>query len=169
MFFAGSAHTALAVESSLHHDWLAAHPSTSSAASPVTAAYTDHLLAVAGRDSYPVLVAAVLPCYWLYAHIGDIIVAQAGDATGNRYQPWIATYADPDFQQATATARGLVEDAAAGADDATRQRMRAVFARSCMHEYLFFDQGTQRSDWPTPETVAARPRSATDAARILLD
>jgi hydroxymethylpyrimidine/phosphomethylpyrimidine kinase/hydroxymethylpyrimidine kinase/phosphomethylpyrimidine kinase/thiamine-phosphate diphosphorylase len=154
-FFAGSAHTALAVESSLHHDWLTGHPCDTTGASPVTAAYTDHLLAVAARDSYPILAAAVLPCYWLYAHIGDVIVRRAGDLSGNPYQRWIGTYADPDFQTATATARGLVDEAADTADAVTRQRMREVFARSCMHEYLFFHQGTERPAWPTPATVAA--------------
>jgi hydroxymethylpyrimidine/phosphomethylpyrimidine kinase len=154
-FFAGSAHTALIVESSLHHDWLAAHPTATVTASPVTVAYTDHLLAVAARDSYPVLAAAVLPCYWLYAHIGDVIVRQAGDLTGHPYQRWIGTYADADFQTATATARRLVDEVASGADAATRERMRAAFARSCMHEYLFFDQGLHQPGWPTPATVAA--------------
>ncbi len=153
-FYAGSAHVALDVESSLHRDWLADHAGPASAtASPVTAAYTDHLLAVAARGSYPVLAAAVLPCYWLYAHIGSVITSQAGKLTGHPYERWISTYADPAFQKATDTARALADAAARVSESATRSRMLVAFERSSIHEYLFFQQGTHQAGWPTPETV----------------
>lgn len=42
------------------------------------------------------MIAAVLPCYWLYAEIGDAFI----DATPEEliYQEWIATYGGKDFQ-----------------------------------------------------------------------
>jgi thiaminase len=126
--------------------------------SPVTTAYTDHLLATAATGTYPVLAAAVLPCYWLYAHIGQVITRQAGDLTDHPYQRWIATYADPGFHAATATARDLVDQAAARTDPDTRQRMRAVFDRSCMHEYLFFQQGLGQPAWPSTAGGHTGPR-----------
>lgn len=154
-FFAGSAHTALEVESSLHRDWLAVHPARiSDEASPVTVAYTDHLLAASARGSYPVLVAAVLPCYWLYAHIGSVLLRQAGDLTDHPFGRWISTYADPGFQDATRLACGFADDAAAAADPATYARMIAMFERSSMHEYLFFQQGLQPASWPAPPSAA---------------
>jgi Putative transcription activator len=116
----------------------------------VTAAYTDHLLAVGSRDGYPVLVAALLPCYWLYAHIGTVVVAEAGDLDAHPYGQWIATYADAAFQEAAGTACDLADQAADGADSTTRARMLTMFARSSMHEYLFFDQGMSQPEWPTP-------------------
>ena len=159
-FFAQSAHTALDVESALHRDWLRVHGATapdtvtgSGEASPVTVAYTDHLLATCARGSYPVAVAAVLPCYWLYAYIGDTLLRRAGDLSGHRYERWIATYADPAFQDATATARRLADEAAESADRNTLGAMFAAFERSSTYEYLFFDQGIRRPTWPTPATI----------------
>jgi hydroxymethylpyrimidine/phosphomethylpyrimidine kinase len=150
-FYATSAHTALLVETTLHRDWLRGHGTDAIApASPVTAAYTNHLLAAGVGGSYPVLAAAVLPCYWLYAHIADVLLRQAGDLTDHPYRRWISTYADPGFQESARTARALTDRAAEGADPGTLDRMLAAFERSAMHEYLFFDQGISRPSWPVP-------------------
>jgi thiaminase len=155
-FFAGSAHVALEVESSLHRDWLTMHPTgVPVEASPITAAYTDHLLATCVRGPYPVIAAAVLPCYWLYAHIADVIVKRAGDLTNHPYARWIATYADTGFQESARTARALVDEAAAGVVDDTRRRMLVAFERSSMHEYLFFQQALDQPTWPTPPAAGS--------------
>jgi thiaminase len=116
----------------------------------VTTAYTNHLLAACVGGSYPVLAAAVLPCYWLYAHIADVLLRRAGDLTDHPYQQWIATYADPEFQEAARTACALTDRAFEGADSGTRSRMLTAFERSAMHEYLFFDQGISQPEWPVP-------------------
>jgi thiaminase II len=151
-FFAASANVAIEVESALHYEWLADHPLESEDAepSPVTVAYTNHLLAITASGAYPLVVAAVLPCYWLYAHIGEVIVAQAGDLSGHPYATWIGTYADEAFREAARTACELADEAAATADPALRQRMLAAFVRSSMHEYPFFEQGLDKPRWPTP-------------------
>jgi thiaminase len=156
-FFAGSAHHALEVESALHRDWLGRHGAAEGVpVSPVTAAYTDHLLATAARDGYAVLVAAVLPCYWLYAHIATVLLAEAGDLHDHPYRQWISTYADPGFQQAGQEACDLADRAAQDVDPITRSRMTTAFVRSSMHEYLFFDQGLSRPAWPTPPAASSQ-------------
>lgn len=153
-FFARSAYTALEVETGLHRDWLSRHHATQEVpVSPVTAAYTNHLLATGTRDGYAVLVAALLPCYWLYAHIGAVLLAEAGDLDGHPYRDWIATYADAEFQHACATACALTDQAASTVDDATRARMLTAFERSSVHEYLFFAQGLSQPTWPQPPTA----------------
>jgi thiaminase len=155
-FYAGSAGVALEVETGLHHSWLSDNDRPLAAeASPVTAAYTDHLLAACVRGGYPVAVAAVLPCYWLYAHVADVLVGRAGDLAGHPYQRWLCTYADPSFQESTAQAREFADEAAGSADAATRTRMLAAFTRSALYEYLFFAQGLDRPGWPTPPTTTA--------------
>ena len=111
IFYASSAHTALVVESSLHQDWLAGHASDdtpqagTAQPSPVTAAYTDHLLAIAGSGSYAVLTAAVLPCYWLYAHIGEVLLRLSRDVPAHPYRAWIDTYSDPEIGRASCRER----------------------------------------------------------------
>jgi thiaminase len=100
-FYAASAHTALEVELSLHREWLTVNQPDAAGAqpSPVTSAYTNHLLAHCVGGSYPVLLAAVLPCYWLYAHVGDVLLRRAGNLDTHPYRRWISTYADPGFQE----------------------------------------------------------------------
>jgi hydroxymethylpyrimidine/phosphomethylpyrimidine kinase len=156
-FYANSARVALEVETALHREWLASHRPGSADAepSPVTSAYTNHLLAACVGGSYPVVAAAVLPCYWLYAHIGDVLLRQAGDLSGHPYAAWISTYADPDFQEAARVARRLTDGAAGSVGPGTRERMLLAFERSSMHEYLFFDQGVSQPRWPTPPAAAS--------------
>jgi hydroxymethylpyrimidine/phosphomethylpyrimidine kinase len=156
-FYANSARVALEVETALHRDWLASNrPSAADAEpSPVTTAYTNHLLAACLGGSYPVVVAAVLPCYWLYAHVAEVLLRRAGDLTGHPYARWISTYADPGFQESARVARLLTDEAARGADPGTRARMLAAFERSSLHEYLFFDQGVSQPRWPTPPAAAS--------------
>jgi thiaminase II len=158
-FFASSAHVALEVELGLHREWLSAHAAevVDARPSPVTSAYTNHLLAACAGGTYPVVVAAVLPCYWLYAHIGDVVLRAAGDLDAHPYGRWIATYGDTAFQESARTACELTDDAADRADASTRQLMLDAFTMSSMHEYLFFDQGLRRPRWPTPPTPSAQP------------
>ena len=157
-FFASSAHTALEVESSLHRDWLGKHAGAapnaidSTLPSPATAGYTNHLLAIAAMGSYAQVVAAVLPCYWLYAHIGDVLIELAAGVPDHPYRAWIDTYADPGFQDATRQARAFADAAARTVDEAERARMLRAFEISSMHEFLFFAQGLTKPHWPTAET-----------------
>jgi hydroxymethylpyrimidine/phosphomethylpyrimidine kinase/hydroxymethylpyrimidine kinase/phosphomethylpyrimidine kinase/thiamine-phosphate diphosphorylase len=158
-FLARSSVSALEVETALHRDWLGAHAGLAAAdvavvdASPVTAAYTGHLHAAAS-GSYAETIAALLPCYWLYAHVGGVLVELAGRRPGglaaHPYAAWIGTYGDEGFQVATQQARTLADAAARWVSPDQRERMLRAFEISSVHEYLFFEQGLTRPAWPTP-------------------
>lgn len=140
-FFARGAAECLDVERARHDDRLAGTGTTPRGpASAVTTAYVDHLLAVAARGSYAEVVAAVLPCYWLYSDLGARIRARAGDLTAHPFGDWIGLYGDPRFAALTAEACALADAAAREAGAATRERMRAAFVTSCAHEVAFFGQ-----------------------------
>ena len=139
-FFARGAQSCLVVEQQLHRERLArAGRSWRGSASPVTVAYTDHLEAVASRGSYAEVVAAVLPCYWVYADVGTRLLGRV-DLDGHPYADWLGTYGDPAFAQLAAQARTLADDAAREAGPAVRDRMLDAFVTSCRHEVAFFDQ-----------------------------
>jgi hydroxymethylpyrimidine kinase/phosphomethylpyrimidine kinase/thiamine-phosphate diphosphorylase len=111
--WARGAADAIAAESALHEEWLSRHPAPA-VAGPVTRAYVDHLLAHAATSDYAVLVAALLPCFTIYADVGTRLRA-AGSAAGGDAHPyavWLATYADPAFAAATQRACALVDEAA---------------------------------------------------------
>ena len=63
---------------------------------PTTLAYTSYLLATAHRGTFADGFAAVLPCYWIYAEVGAELVKRG--SPDPRYQRWIDTYADDEYQ-----------------------------------------------------------------------
>lgn len=112
--------------------------SQSSNPSPVTKAYTDHLLASVLAEDYAVGIAAVLPCYWLYAEIGAIL--EEKNSADHPYTAWLATYADEEFAEATKQAIQLMEQALEKASDEQREAAERAFMYASIHEREFFDQ-----------------------------
>lgn len=146
--FAGDAVQAIAVEQALHGRYLAEFGVTPEAAaaaepSPDCLAYTSFLLATAHQQPWPVLVAAVLPCFWIYWDVASAIVRDA--AADNRYQAWIDTYADPRFGDAVKTVIDIADRAASPEMGAP---MLTAFSRSTQYEYLFWDGAYNRRGWP---------------------
>ncbi|MEV4352622.1 TenA family protein [Actinoplanes sp. NPDC049596] len=128
-FWAASAQRAIAGERQLHESWgvREAEPAA------VTIAYLDHLSA---QGDYRVLIAALLPCFWLYHDVGSRLHPLSH--AGHPYRSWLDTYADEMFAQATEEARVIVTRAAAHADDLTRTAMHEAFRISATHEHAFF-------------------------------
>lgn len=155
-FWAGGAHGALVTELDLHMRWLGGEPQDVPA-SPTTAAYLDHLRAAG--DDYATLVAAVLPCYWIYQDVGERLAAR--NHHGHPYAAWLGTYADEAFTDATREAVAILRRAAAAADAPTRDRMAAAFRAACEHELAFFDQ----TGLPDP-AGAARPSGGRPAEPV---
>jgi hydroxymethylpyrimidine/phosphomethylpyrimidine kinase len=161
-FWAASAANCLAVELELHRDWLSptgaagvqasalrqvALPAELPVALPavlptrVTTAYLNHLFVTAAGDSYPVLVAALLPCYWIYQDVGERL-AEANHA-GHPFADWLDSYADPAFAASTRQAIAITERAESTANDSERADMWRAFRTSALHELAFFAMGAQ--------------------------
>lgn len=141
LFWARSAQTCLEVESELHRSWLSTRP-TAPTLGPVTKSYVDHLLAASVSGRYGVLVAAALPCFWLYAEVGSTLHREflAGGAPGaHPYADWLRTYADEDFAAATRQAIAYTDTAARRASESEREAMALAFRQSSRYEVDFFD------------------------------
>ena len=137
-FWAGGAQNCLDVELALHRDWLSKYPADSRQG-PVTKHYVDHLQGVAFSGSYGEVVAAVLPCYWLYAEVGRVLHQDYLSFGGEHpYGTWLQTYADEAFAQATETAVAIMDTAARRGSAREREGMRAAFAHSAQYEVDFF-------------------------------
>jgi thiaminase/transcriptional activator TenA len=149
--FAQNALGAIAVEQALHGRYLRdfgvditeiadAEPS------PDCLAYTSYLIAAAYHEPWEVLVAALLPCFWLYWDVGCAIARAA--APENPYRAWIDTYADERFGEAVRTVIATADRAAAATAAATRAKMLAAFVRACQYEWLFWDGAYRSRGWP---------------------
>ena len=146
-FWAGSAQGAIIGELALHASWLTPEQGVvgaTFAAEPtaVTTAYLDHLRAIAFAGDHATLVAALLPCFWLYDDLGRRLQnGSFGERPRDPRHPfaaWLKTYADPAFEAATMTAIEYVSALAVAADDRTRERMWWAFETSSRHELAFF-------------------------------
>lgn len=148
---AKAAEVAIVVERALHAGYLdqfgiAADEVEAAQATPACEAYVNFMLATAVTDSFGVLVAAILPCFWLYQDVGTQIAKNV--VPNNFYQGWIDTYSDQSFADATERMKAIVNKAADVAGDAERLRMRAAFLRCAQHEWLFWQSAYVQADWP---------------------
>ncbi|HTW71717.1 MAG TPA: thiaminase II [Acetobacteraceae bacterium] len=149
--FASSALEAVAVEQALHEQYLAqfgldATQPTAAEPSPDCLGYTSFLLATAYHEPWEVLVAALLPCFWIYWDVGNTIAQHA--AADNPYRAWIDTYSDEAFGAAVRTVIGIADRAATGATAIVRDRMMSAFVKSSQYEWLFWDGAYQQRGWP---------------------
>lgn len=146
-FFAKAAHDAIVVETSLHEGTVG-KVEEDARPSPTCNAYTSFVLGLAHTQGYPELVAGVLPCFWVYADVGERLMAKAGDLSAHPYGDWIATYADEEFAQATEQVKTIADRLAERADEFTVARMREAFTRATTYEWMFWDAAWRMEDWP---------------------
>jgi thiaminase (transcriptional activator TenA) len=105
---------------------------------PATRGYCDFLLRTAALGDFAELCAALLPCMWGYAEIGSRLAAQ-GMPSHAGYAAWIATYADPEFQELAAWARELTDAAGVDASADVVGRMHEAFRVSSQLELGFWE------------------------------
>jgi len=113
---------------------------------PACFAYTNFLLARTALYSYPVGLAAVLPCFWIYREVGLHIAAHA--APNNPFQPWIDTYSDVGFQAVTDRMIQITDRAAEQSSPEIRADMAAAFRHSTQLEWAFWNAAYTLERWP---------------------
>lgn len=146
-FWAGGAQSTVLVERALHESRVG--DLSRVAPSPVCTAYTSYLQGLSTRGSYPVLIAGVLPCYWVYDDVGTRLKARLGARLeGHPYADWIATYGDPAFAQACLRAREVVDAAAEASSPEVVTAMHEAFATATRYEWMFWDAPMRQDGWP---------------------
>ncbi|SDP28423.1 thiaminase/4-amino-5-aminomethyl-2-methylpyrimidine deaminase [Klenkia soli] len=155
-FWAGSAQTAAVVETQLHGDLLGLLGGGPRATehSPTCLAYVSYLVATAATEPYPVGCAAVLPCFWVYAHTGARLAATARGTEGHPYLRWVATYDDPAFQESTRRARELTD---AAATPELAGPMHRAFALATAYERDFWASVPRQSGGSAGESAGSSP------------
>jgi thiaminase (transcriptional activator TenA) len=142
--FSDGAKVAVQVEAALHQSFFAEYGVQKVAPpSPTCTAYSSYLIKLATTCSYEEAISGLLPCFWIYWDVGQMIVPRAGSK--NPYASWIATYADPDFGAATARVKAIVE---AAAMPAARPAMLAAFETAARYEWMFWNAAWQGEKWP---------------------
>ena len=151
--FANAANEAVVVERALHGGFMRDFGVSAEqfAATPLTPAchhYTSFLVSTAWSAPYPVAVAALLPCFWIYAEVGRDIHARS--ASDNPYQAWVDTYASEEFHAAVRGVCATVDRLAEDATESTRAAMHVAYRDAARLEWMFWDSAYQLTYWPKP-------------------
>jgi len=114
---------------------------------PITEAYTKHLQAVARGGTLAEIVAAVLPCYWIYGEVGRKLHRNRPKKP-EIYREWIETYASEEYWKPVREQIRLMDELGARASSDERRLMRSHFVLSSRYEFLFWDQAYRLEGWP---------------------
>jgi thiaminase/transcriptional activator TenA len=146
---AGSAVGAVAAERELHRAYLAPRGlalDTATVPEPSAAcvAYTGSLEAAAHTAPFDVALAAVLPCFRVYAEVGRHVMARRAPGE-HPYAAWIDTYAAPEFDEAVRRAEAYLDSVVVDPAAVTE-----AYRRSIRFEWMFWDAAWCGEPWPTP-------------------
>jgi thiaminase/transcriptional activator TenA len=149
--FADDAVGALAAEQGMHAEFLTAFGGTAEEAAaepvlPTTRAYTSYLLATVYGGSFAEALGAVLPCYWIYARVGEALLAQG--SPDPLYAKWIATYGDEAFQSVVRRVLALTDRLGEELSAVERRKVVEHFVTTSRYEWMFWDAAWRGERWP---------------------
>lgn len=142
---------AIAVERELHAGFLADFGLTpaeveATPMAPTNQAYTSYLLASVYAGSFAEALAAVLPCYWIYAEVGaDLLRRGSPDPL---YRRWIDTYGGEEFAAVVQAVRDLADRVGADLADPELAGVQRRFATTSRYEWMFWDAAWRQERWP---------------------
>lgn len=160
-FWAQSVGETIAVENEMHEALLGhqtfaqiAHELRASALaepSPTTLGYSSYVLATCATRGYAVGVASVLPCFWIYAHVGKVLAGRAAAGlSDNPFRDWVETYDSPEYNASVRAALAIAERELAAASESARTEMFEVFQSGAVYELHFWAAAHAMQDWSAP-------------------
>ncbi|MGD6872109.1 thiaminase II [Sutcliffiella horikoshii] len=120
-------------------------------AAPTAHAYTSHMYRAVLTGGLGEVIAALLPCYWLYYEIGE----RLKDCTPSEpiYQEWIAAYGGEWFKELVEEQINRLDELADKATEEEKARMLEYFTISSQYEYSFWEMAYTLEQWPVSEAV----------------
>lgn len=113
---------------------------------PTNLAYTSYLLAVAYAAPFHEVIAALLPCYWIYWEVGKEL--ERAGSPDPLYARWISTYASSEFGSLVQAVLDATDATAASLKPAELDAMRRQFIVTSRYEWMFWEMGYRRESWP---------------------
>lgn len=134
-------HAALMDELGISPDEAAREP-----VAPTTQAYVSYLLATTYGGSFAAAVSAVLPCYWIYARVGDELLAKS--SPDPLYARWIAMYGGAEFQAIVDSVLAVTDQVGDRSSAAELELMSGHYRMTSRYEWMFWDAGYRQEQWP---------------------
>jgi thiaminase/transcriptional activator TenA len=114
---------------------------------PITQAYIAHLQSVARSGTLGEIVAAVLPCYWIYGEVGRRL-HRTRPSKPKIYRKWIEIYASEPFWRSVREQIQLMDRLGKAADSRAKELMTRHFLLSSRYEFMFWEQAYRLENWP---------------------
>jgi thiaminase/transcriptional activator TenA len=151
VMFAQHAAGAIAAEQDMHAELadalgLTAAEAAATPVAPTTTAYTSYLLSTCHGGSFAEGLGAVLPCYWIYAEVGEALAA--GSSPDPLYARWIAMYGGEEFRAVVDAVLTLTDRVGPTLSEVERGRVREHFVTTCRYEWMFWDAAWRQETWP---------------------
>lgn len=112
---------------------------------PTAYAYTSHLYRATLSGCLAQTVAAMLPCYWLYADIGRL--NEQATPEPEIYQNWIKMYASDWFQDATKWQIDLLNSLVADMNESDKEKVKEQFVIAKEYELAFWEMSYTKETW----------------------
>ncbi len=151
VMFAEHAAGAIVVERSLHEGFLKDFGLSEDVVdqtpiAPTTLAYTSYLLRATSLGDFHEGLAAVLPCYWIYAEVGKALLDDG--SPDPRYQKWIETYGGEDFGALVEAVLDLTDRVCKDLNDSQKKAVKKAFITTSRYEWMFWNMGWTLEEWP---------------------
>lgn len=120
---------------------------------PNTLLYTSYMTSVVATRPIAEGLAALLPCFWVYMHVGKCMLElrdKLGDSVERppQFDAWIDMYGGEEFEKEVKEYIAIVDDVAKDADEESLKKMEEHFIMSCKLEHMFWDQAQDLMQWP---------------------
>ncbi|MFP3044583.1 MAG: thiaminase II [Thermocladium sp.] len=103
--------------------------------SPTNLAYTSYLLSTAYSRPYHEVLAALLPCYWIYMEVGKELMKHG--SPNKLYNEWINTYGGDAYEAGVRAVLNIVDSM----ELTKEEKINALtkFRIASIYEYMFWD------------------------------
>jgi len=120
---------------------------------PNTLLYTSYMLRVVCTRDYSEGLAVLLPCFWVYMHVGHCMLKLREELGASvqrspQYDEWIDMYSGDEYQADVRNYIAIVDSVAALASKEKLTLMKEHFLMSCKLEHMFWDQALCLMQWP---------------------
>ncbi|MBD1381886.1 thiaminase II [Metabacillus arenae] len=113
--------------------------------SPTAYAYTSHMYRSVLSGKIGEVIAALLPCYWLYLEVGEHL--KTCTPSEPIFQQWIAAYNGDWFRELVEEQIQRLNELAEAASEKERRRMMDNFYKSSYYEYQFWQMAYTQETW----------------------
>lgn len=145
--FAEDSIAILEFEKKLHNEYFSIWGITSknlkeTPLTPTNMGYVNHLWRTVLLNEFPVGVAAVTPCYWIYLEVGRHL--EKAGSPHELYSKWISLYSSKEYAKYVERVLEILDEVLSPTNADLWSRALRAFKLSSIYEYMFWDSAYKK-------------------------